>query len=201
MPILKLFISHVSTHKAIATGFARELEKYNLQPFVAHEDIEPTAIWQEEIERFLLNADCMLILLNQGYSSSIWCNQEVGFALGREIPHVSIRLGEDPRGFIGKWQAYTPTNPINYPVEASKIIKLIRDQAIKSDRIRSWIIGSFSTSGSFSETNDLCDALRGLVLTASELEQIKSSYAENRQVRGANNIVNILDKEWIDAAM
>lgn len=194
MPILKLFISHVSTHKAIATDFARELEKYNLQPFVAHEDIEPTAIWQEEIERFLLAADCMLILLNQGYSSSIWCNQEAGFALGREIPHVSIRLGEDPKGFIGKWQAYTPANPINYPFEASKIIKLIREQASKSERIRSWIIGSFSTSGSYYETNDLCDALRGLVLTASELEQIKSSYEKNSQVRGANKIVNILDE-------
>ncbi len=194
MPILKLFISHVSMHKSIATNFARELEKYNLQPFVAHEDIEPTAMWQEEIVRFLLATDCMLILLHQGYSSSIWCNQEVGFALGREIPHVSIRLGEDPSGFIGKWQAYTPTIPINYPVEASKIIKLIRDQASKSESIRSWIIGSFSTSSSFSETNNLCDALRGLILTASELEQIKSSYVENSQVRGANNIVNILDE-------
>ena len=198
MTTLKLFISHVSPGKLIASSLAREFEHYNLIPFVAHEEIEPTEIWQDAIEKFLKECDCMLILHTTGYSESIWCNQEAGYALGKSIPHVSVRLGEDPIGFIGKWQAYTPKKPINYPFVANKIIKLIRKQASESNAIRSWIISSFQTSGSFDETNDLCDALRGLKLTELELEVIKLSYMENSQVRGANNIVNILPQEWID---
>ncbi|MDH5387163.1 MAG: toll/interleukin-1 receptor domain-containing protein [Gammaproteobacteria bacterium] len=104
MSELKLFISHISSDKEIATSFANELINYNVNPFVAHEEIKPTTIWQDEIEKFLKETDCMLIIHTPGYCESIWCNQEVGFALGKGIPHVSIRLGEDPSGFIGKWQ-------------------------------------------------------------------------------------------------
>ena len=197
MPPLNLFISHVSTYKQIATNFAKDLAKYNLTPFVAHEEIEPTAVWQEEIEKFLHKADCLLVLLSKGCSDSIWCNQEIGIALGRSIPIVSVRIDEDPKGFIGKWQAYTPKQPINYSHEVGQIIQLIRKMASRSNIVREWLIDSLNHSRSFYESNDICDALLGIQLSKAEIQSIKKSFMKNSQVKGANNITNILNEKWI----
>jgi hypothetical protein len=49
--------------------------------------------------------DALLALLTPGFTASIWCNQEVGWALGRECVALSLKLGEDPRGFVGRFQA------------------------------------------------------------------------------------------------
>jgi len=196
---LRLFISHVSTHKKLAADLAQSLKSYNVTPFVAHDDIEPTAAWQEEIEKFLESTDCMLALLNTGYSQSVWCNQEVGFCLGRGIPLISFRMEEDPKGFIGKWQAHTPQHPFNPAWEAGKAIRLIQKKAATSEAVRSWVINCFHFSGSFAATNDLCDAIEHLDLSDEEIQEIQTAFESNSQVRGANNIVKVLDEEWLEA--
>src|SRR4051794_31447727 len=102
----RLFISHVSPLHERAADIAAFLDKrYNVHGFVAHKDIEPTTQWQNEIEAALNTADALVALLSPGFSASFWCNQEVGWALGRSCLPISVRLGEDPRGFVGKFQA------------------------------------------------------------------------------------------------
>ncbi|MDP3281744.1 MAG: toll/interleukin-1 receptor domain-containing protein [Nitrosomonas sp.] len=196
---LHLFISHLSSNKRLATELAEHLEKYNINPFVAHEDITPTMAWQEEIENFLKSTHCLLALLNTGYSKSTWCNQEVGFCLGRGIPLISFKIEEDPMGFIGKLQAYTPAQPINPRWEAYKIVELIQGKASQFESIRSWVVSCFHLSHSFYATNRLCSALDGISLSEGEIEQIKNAFNSNSQVSGANDVVNILGEEWIKA--
>ena len=45
----KLFISHISKDKDKAMRLKETLVAYNISAFVAHEDIEPTLVWQDEI--------------------------------------------------------------------------------------------------------------------------------------------------------
>ena len=73
--------------------------------FVAHEDIHPTARWQTEIERGLATMDALVAILTPGFRDSVWTNQEIGFALGRGAKIISLRMGEDPPGFISAEQA------------------------------------------------------------------------------------------------
>lgn len=102
----RLFISHVSEFRVEATQLAAIfLEQYGIHGFAAHEEIEPSIDWQNEIESSLGSMDALLTLLTPGFSASLWCNQEVGWALGRGNLALSVRLGEDPRGFVGRFQA------------------------------------------------------------------------------------------------
>ena len=101
----RLFISHVSVDKLKATRLKDCLAPYGIAGFVAHEDIHPTLEWQSEIERALFTMDGFLAMHTKGFAASNWCQQEVGFAIGRGVKMISLRMGEDPTGFIGKHQA------------------------------------------------------------------------------------------------
>lgn len=101
----RLFISHISKDKAIATRLKTALAPYSIAGFVAHEDIHPTLPWQDEIERGLQTMHALIAVHTPGFSASIWTQQEVGYALGRGVKVISFKMGEDPTGFIGKHQA------------------------------------------------------------------------------------------------
>jgi hypothetical protein len=101
----RIFLSHRAEQKKTATTVKEELGKLGAAAFVAHEDIEPTKEWQTEIERALGSMDVLVAILTTGFRESHWTNQEIGVAIGRGVPVISVRLGEDPAGFIGKHQA------------------------------------------------------------------------------------------------
>jgi len=195
---LNIFISHVSHDIQLASEIAKSLKAYGINAFVAHENIEPTAEWQKEIENFLSKMDCMLCLLSQQFKSSFWCNQEVGYCLGKSVPLISIDIGDIPRGFIGKWQAYKlPRNYYDINNEVSNIIDSINKHADKSESIKSWVVQNFRSSHSYNTTNKLCDALEGVELNQAEVDLIKSAFIENKEVRFAYNITKVLDEDWV----
>lgn len=101
----RLFISHLATHSDKAKKTKEALEPYHIQAFVAHDDINPTREWQMEIEKALYTMDAMLCIHTEGFSNSVWTQQEIGFALGRSVKIISLRMNEDPKGFISKHQA------------------------------------------------------------------------------------------------
>ncbi len=101
----RLFISHISADKDKAVRLKTCLAPYAINGFVAHEDINPTLAWQDEIERALFSMDAMVAVHTPGFSKSVWTQQEIGIALGRGIKVISFKMGEDPTGFISKRQA------------------------------------------------------------------------------------------------
>jgi len=102
----KLFISHLASFKATIGALKRELEKYGISSFVAHDDIEPTKQWQEEIEKALFSMDALCAVLMPKFNLSKWTDQEIGVAIGRGLLVIPIRRGMDPYGFIGKYQGF-----------------------------------------------------------------------------------------------
>lgn len=101
----RLFISHISKEKTKATRLKDCLAPFGVAGFVAHEDIHPTLEWQTEIERALHTMDAFVSMHTPGFSQSIWTQQEIGFAVGKGVKIISLRMGEDPTGFISKHQA------------------------------------------------------------------------------------------------
>ena len=101
----RLFISHLAKDKLMATRLKSTLEPYNIIGFVAHEDVSPTKKWQIEIEKALWTMDAMVSVHTNGFSKSVWTQQEIGFALGRGIKVFPLKMDEDPIGFLGADQA------------------------------------------------------------------------------------------------
>lgn len=106
----RLFIGHISNDKDKATRLRECLALYAISGFVAHQDIHPTTIWQEEIERALHSMDGFLAIHTKGFSASVWTQQEIGFAVARGVKIISFKMGEDPTGFISKQQALPRLN-------------------------------------------------------------------------------------------
>lgn len=132
----RLFISHISKDKAIATRLKQALAKYDIAGFVAHEDIEPAQAWQDEIERGLQTMDALIAVHTVGFSASNWTQQEIGFALGRGVKIISFKMdSEDPTGFIGKHQAIPRRNRTAEEI-AEEIDKLLAADQRTKDRLQ-----------------------------------------------------------------
>ena len=100
-----VFLTHVSKIKEKTSQLKVALADYGMHGFVAHEDIEPTKEWQDEIEAGLASMDALVASLSPGFNESKWCDQEVGVAIGRRVPIVPVRIDLDPYGLFGKYQA------------------------------------------------------------------------------------------------
>lgn len=102
---VRLFLSHVSRHKVQVAQLKAALLDLGISAFVAHEDIEPSLEWQNEISLALRSMHALVALFTPDFHGSNWTDQEVGWALGRGVPAIPVRLGADPYGFVGKIQA------------------------------------------------------------------------------------------------
>lgn len=101
---VRLFLSHSAIHKEFVGKVADELAVAGIHGFVAHDTMEVSKPWQDQIEKALQSMQAFVALVHPEFNSSPWCHQEIGWALGRRIPHYTIRLGDDPKGFIGHLQ-------------------------------------------------------------------------------------------------
>ena len=108
----RVFLSHKAEVKIEVAKLKDELGVYGISAFVAHKDIHPTREWQNEIENALNSMDALVALLTENFHDSNWTDQEVGFAFGRGVPIIAVRLGMDPYGFLGRFQALScPWSP------------------------------------------------------------------------------------------
>lgn len=101
----KVFISHLSKNKSSASNLKLMLEPYGISAFVAHEDIKPSKEWEVEIEKALFSMNALCAILTPDFNKSSWCDQEVGYAFGRNVLCIPIDKGKLPYGMFGKIQA------------------------------------------------------------------------------------------------
>lgn len=123
----KVFISHLAKDKEKASKIQHYLLKNEMSGFVAHEDIEPTKDWQDSIKEALRTMDIMVALITPGFFSSVWTNQEIGFALGLDKKIITVKIGDDPQGFVGKFQAINGKGRLPKDI-VDDIVSIIREK-------------------------------------------------------------------------
>ncbi|MFA6191877.1 MAG: toll/interleukin-1 receptor domain-containing protein [Sulfurimonas sp.] len=151
----RLFITHLAKNKLKASQLQQALKIYGISSFVAHEDIEPSREWQVEIEKALHSMDGLTAILMNGFRESNWCDQEIGFALGKDVLIIPIKKEIDPYGFIGKYQAIQPKNKSVNQV-AEEIFKVI----VNHEKTRNLMLEKFSSL--ISNSNHLENSLQQL---------------------------------------
>jgi len=122
---IRVFISHTSPYRAEVGELATQLNRSAFSCFVAHDAIEPTLQWQSVIEQALRTCDVLLAYMTEDFSTSRWTDQEVGWALGREIVIVSLKAGADPYGFFGAYQAVSTRHDQIPAITAQAVSKSI----------------------------------------------------------------------------
>ena len=194
---LRAFISHKAEVKALATGLKECLHHNGIASFVAHEDIEPTQEWQMQIEKALFSMDVLIALLTDEFGNSNWTDQEVGVAVGRQVLIIPVKLGKDPYGFIGKYQAVPGQGKANQQI-ADQIYSVIQKNSFISEDLKesvrlarelatdSYINGyirKVAHSGSFSASNVLAKLLPRIdALSPEQEDALVSAFNFNDQV-------------------
>lgn len=92
-----VFLSHRHEDAPFASKVRDLLTKYyGIDAFVAHNDITPSAAWRAEIQAALSSCHFMVAVLHDKFHESQWCDQEVGWAMGRGVPVMPVRRQPHP---------------------------------------------------------------------------------------------------------
>ncbi len=186
----KLFISHLSSFKKTIGHLKSDLEKYGISSFVAHEDIEPTKEWQEEVEKGLFSMDALCAVLMPGFKESNWTDQEVGIAVGRGVLIIPIRKELDPYGFIGKYQGFQAKGK-NVDQVAEAIFLIISKNPKTRNRIISCLVDLLLLSNNKIEAIERIKALKKINdLPKERLIQMKSRFTDNTNLKDVEIIRN-----------
>jgi len=181
----RLFISHVSAMKQQAHALKKALAEYHIAAFVAHDDIEVTKEWEEEIERALRTMDVLAAIISPGFIQSSWCDQEVGFAMGQGKLIVPLSSEGDPHGFLSKYQA-AKIKGQQPPSVAEKLFQILIQNPQSSERMTDALVDRMVNSPSFDASRKTLKLLRQIArLNDSQTAKLVQSIDDNRQVRDA----------------
>lgn len=113
----KAFISYKSNRKDLAMSISESLQGCNVESFVSDMSLQVGDVFNDEILKNLKKADFFISIHTDGFSKSVYCQQEVGGAIALEIQTISIIVDEKPLGFIDKYQAIDGTQRIDNIIE------------------------------------------------------------------------------------
>jgi hypothetical protein len=184
----RLFLSHVSSFKAKTANLRNSLRKFAISGFVAHEDIEPTKEWQDEIEAALFSMDALVALVTPKFVESKWADQEVGIAIGRRSLVIPVMREATPHGFIGKFQGINGKGKSVQQV-ATEIFEVLINSAQTRSRLLTCLVDT-----TLLETNETL-ALARLETLASvadmpqaSLERLRDGAASSRTFRRSTRL-------------
>jgi hypothetical protein len=132
------------------TQLKAELARHSIAAFVAHVDIEPTRDWQNVIEGALRTMDALAAFVTPEFVGSKWCDQEVGFAIGRGRLVVPVRIDADPHGFLGRYQGVQGQG-LSAAAMAERLACVLAKNDKTSRRLAEAALRGFETADSFSQ--------------------------------------------------
>ena len=189
---IRLFLSHSSNHKIAVAKLKSALSSYGAVSFVAHVDIDPSLEWLKEIELGLQSMHALVALITPEFHTSLWTDQEIGWALGRGIAVLSVRSGADPYGFAGKYQA-VPGSLEEPDALALSIVNVLLTSTRTHGEMRRSLVKAFSVSRSYTMAISLKNLLVEITdFTDEEKEVLRKTCTENSQVAGAFGVSNAI---------
>jgi len=195
MDRVSVFISYSSKEKSIGGRFKSCLERYcGYETFIAHDDIPPSSVWEEEILHAITKADFFIPLISEAFKKSNFTDQETGIAVSLNKKIIPIKLDSlNPYGFINKYQAmqYRSISTSDTILDNSKKLVLAIAQVGVSfkqyhQKAIDSLIYAFCNSASFESTNAIIEILSHYDhFTKDQLKKIIYAIKNNRQIREA----------------
>jgi len=201
--MLRLFITHLAARREFAAQLQEALLPCGISSFVAHNDIEPTQEWQTQIETALATCDALIALLHEKFHESKWTDQEIGFAMGRGVPACTVRFGETPYGFIGRFQAFNGNGKSAADL-ARELFDSFRKNKQTQRKMSGAVVTLFEKSWSFAAAKQNMRYLEDIeVWEPSFSARIRAAVQNNNQVSGSFGVperVETLIKKWAGRA-
>ena len=189
----RLFLSHISKYKVSVSRLRDELELRGVAAFVAHQAIKPSWEWQHEIELALRSMHALVALITDDFHKSLWTDQEVGWALGRGVTVVPVRiLRKNPYGFMGKVQGVT--GDLEDPEAlATAIVNGLLANSQTHGEMRRAIVHTLCHADSFLAALAVRDHISEITdFTQEEKAALWKACEENDQVHKAYKVADVI---------
>lgn len=185
---LLLFASHLVAQKALVGEIGKYLDAWGITLFVAHDSIEPDDEWHAAIEKALRACDAGVVFLFPKFNASKWCDQEVGWLLGRGIPCYALKFqGEDPYGPLGKKQAFTVRDEMAAAQIGDVIIDWVKTKPALTSQLNASLVEALKGSWSFNRTDQVWAHLfTATDLGTNEVAGLLTAIRDNDQVYNAH---------------
>ncbi len=189
----RLFLSHISKYKVPVSRLRDELELRGVAAFVAHQAIKPSLEWQHEIELALRSMHALAALITPGFHESLWTDQEIGWALGRGVTVIPVRLlKKDPYGFIAKVQGVTGTLNNSADLAAAVVNSLLANSQTHGEMRRAMVLRLCQAKSFFPSL-----AIRDHIPEADDYTQEEKAALwkacnDNDQVYNANKVADVI---------
>lgn len=188
----RLFLSHLAVDRATVSALKDALALRGVAAFVAHEDIEPSLQWQDEIELALRSMHALAALVTPAFHDSKWTDHEIGWALGRGVAVLPVRLGMDPYGLFGKFQGISGSLERSTYL-ATSLVSALLVNPLTSGEMRRSLTRAFQEASSFDEAK----TLKNLLITIRDFDEserivLQKACTEKGQVAGAFGVVRAI---------
>jgi hypothetical protein len=180
----RMFISHTSQHKVEVAALKAALAGRGVAGFVAHEDISPTDEWVRVIESALAGCDALLAYLTPDFKGSNWTDQEVGIAVGRGKLILPVRVGADPHGFVGKWQAIQGQGLDPHRL-AKRVVEIVQAHPLSRQRYAEAMIERFCNAGSYDDARKTYRTITNIpkeLWTPELAQQVRAAITTNGEL-------------------
>jgi hypothetical protein len=190
--MLRLFLSHVSAQREFAGDLKEHLARHGIELFVAHADIAPSRRWLDVITSALRTAHALAALLTDDFRASEWTDQEVGFALCRDIPIWLLQTNAVPHGFMGQYQSLS-CDLSDADSLAGELFAQMMAHEESAAHIRRGMVARLRWSSDFSTSIRLVRQLRFMTgFAQDELELLAEAPANNDQVRIPHRVAEVI---------
>jgi len=182
----RLFLSHAHQDRQFVGAVAQGLSTKGIHGFVAHEDIDVQAEWAHVIEYALDTADAMVAFVSEHSLASPWCNQEIGWALGRDLLVVSVALGRVPLGFTSRFQAQRTTDD---PAQlAGNLWNFLLGRGETGVTLSSSVINFLEESVNWEDATPRSGMLSSLQWTHDTIQQLAEAIRSSRKLTEAHRV-------------
>lgn len=182
---VRVFLSHSAAHKQFIGQVANELAVSGIHAFVAHDTMEYEQPWQDQIELGLRTMQAFVAIIHPEFLPSAWCQQEIGWALGRGVPQYAIRYPADPAGFIGRTQ-WPQGGEMNHRQVAALILEWVSRIPEFSDQIVEGLLAALRAAENYMDAGATAKRIATIdTLTPAQWAELAEIYHANDQVGGA----------------
>jgi hypothetical protein len=200
---VKIFLSYSTIDKHTAATIKYYFERLGYDVFLAHNDLEPSQIWIDEILKHLDTCDIFLPFLTENSRNSTWVNQEIGIGFTKNKVIIPFTVNCVPWGFISHIQAYSlnvsnTENFVNDIENATwKIQKIMKEK--EYDKMRDSLIFALDNSGSYEISNKISVSLLGCMLSDYEhVNEVIRIFLKNDQVNQAYDARKLISRLFND---
>lgn len=185
----RLFISHTHPNAPFAAAIKKHLERFLIESFVAHNDIEPSQKWMRVIESALLTCHAAIALVTPDFRESQWCDQEVGFCLARSLLVVPLIRGPDPHGFLSEVQGVKLQVDTSAQDAATNVLRILASRDEARNRMATSVVRFYAASKNFKNTREAFTLLARIpkeAWTPEMVYEVERAAKDNYQVKAAN---------------